>query len=79
MCVLMTGSKYEWGLGEGSYFLLVTRPHKALLEKLTSIGLNKYLIKWVASYLTGRKQQVVVYGSCLNFSPIISGVLQGPC
>ena len=51
-------------------------PHRTLLEKLTSIGLNKYLIKWVASYLTGRKQQVVVNGSCLNFSPIISGVPQ---
>ena len=44
-----------------------TVPHRALLEKLTSIGLNKYLIKWVASYLTGRKQQVVVNGSCSNF------------
>jgi len=46
-----------------------TVPHRALLEKLTSIGLNKYLIKWVASYLTGQKQ-VVVNGSCLNFSQI---------
>jgi len=40
-------------------------------------GLNKYLIKWVASYLTGRKQQVVVNGSCSNFLPIISAVPQG--
>jgi len=54
-----------------------TVPHKAPLEKLTSIGLNKYLIKCVASYLTGRKQQVVVNRSCSNFSPIISGVPQG--
>jgi len=52
-------------------------PHRALLEKLTSIGLNKYLIKWVASYLTSWKQQVVVNGSCSNFSPIISGLPQG--
>jgi len=54
-----------------------TVPHRALLEKLTSIGLNKYLIKLVASYLTGKKQQVVVNGSCSNFLPIISGVSQG--
>ena len=46
-------------------------PHRALLEKLTSIGLKQvYLINWVASYLTGQKQQVVVNGSCLNFSQI---------
>jgi len=51
-------------------------PQRALLENLTSVGLNKYLIKWIASYFTGRKQQVVVNGSCLNFSPIISGVPQ---
>ena len=59
------------------FIFSVTRPHRVLLKKLTSIGLNKYLIKWVASYLTGRKQQVVVNGSCSIFLPIISGVPQG--
>ena len=49
----------------------------SFIRRFHCIGLNKYLIKWVASYLTGRKQQVVVNGSCLNFSPIISGVPRG--
>jgi len=39
-------------------------------KKRTSVGFNKCLIKWVASYLTGRKQQVVVNGPCSNFSPL---------
>jgi len=54
-----------------------TVPHTALLEKLTSIGLNKYFIKWVARYFNGRKQQVVVNRSCSNFLPIITGVPRG--
>jgi len=71
----------ETGADIGAVFFDLTKafdtvPNRALLEKLTSIGLNKYLIKWVASYLTGQKQ-VVVNGSCSNFSPIISGVPQG--
>ena len=52
-------------------------PKVSFIRRFHCIGLNKYLIKWVASYLTGRKQQVVVNGSCLNFSPIISGVPRG--
>ena len=53
-------------------------PHRALLEKLASTDLNKYPIKWVASYLTGQKRQIVRNGSCSDFSPLnISGVPQG--
>ena len=29
-------------------------PHKPLLEKLTSIGLSEYLVKWICSYLSNR-------------------------
>ena len=72
----------ETGADIGAVFFNLTKafdavPHRAQLEKLTSIGHNKYLIKWVASYLTGQKQQAVVNGSCSNFLPIISGMPQG--
>ena len=52
-------------------------PHKVLLEKLTTIGLNDYLTKWVASYLTNRQQKVVVNGVSSDFSSVQSGVPQG--
>ena len=38
-------------------------PHAPLLEKLSEIGLNPYIIKWIKSYLTDREQFVVVDGS----------------
>ena len=35
-------------------------PHRALLEKLENLQVNHILVKWIHSYLTDRKQQVVV-------------------
>ena len=35
-------------------------PHRPLMEKLSSLGLNVYLMKWITEYLTNRSQQVVV-------------------
>ena len=52
-------------------------PHRALLEKLENLQVNHILIKWIHSYLTDRKQQVVVNGSSSNPLPVLSGVPQG--
>jgi len=52
-------------------------PHKALLEKLKDIGLNRLLLKWITDYLTNRKQQVVVNGETSEELPVLSGVPQG--
>ena len=52
-------------------------PHKALIDKLQSIGLNQYLLRWVCSYLTNRKQFVVLNGSQLSTCQVVSGVPQG--
>jgi len=52
-------------------------PHKALLEKLKDIGLNRLLLKWITDYLTNRKQQVVVNGEKSEELPVLSGVPQG--
>jgi len=40
-------------------------PHRALLEKLMQLNLNPVLIRWICSYLMGRRQKVVVDGSHL--------------
>jgi len=37
-------------------------PHRALLEKLKQLKLNPVLIRWICSYLMGRRQKVVVDG-----------------
>ena len=37
-------------------------PHHTLLEKL-NLRVDGLLVKWIHSYLSGRKQQVVVNGS----------------
>ena len=52
-------------------------PHKALLEKLKDIGLNRLLLKWITDYLTNRKQQLVVNGETSEELPVLSGIPQG--
>ena len=52
-------------------------PHRALLQKLETIGVNKLLLKWLHSYLTNRKQQVVVNGATSTPANVLSGVPQG--
>ena len=52
-------------------------PHRALIDKMKSIGLHPYLVRWTANYLTGRSQRVVLNGSSSSLLPVISGVPQG--
>ncbi|CAI2723993.1 unnamed protein product [Schistosoma spindalis] len=51
-------------------------PHKKLLVKLKSFGINDPLYSWFASFLAVRKQ-MVKYNDCLSSpKPITSGVIQ---
>ena len=52
-------------------------PHLPLLQKLEQIGINPYILRWVQSYLTERRQFVVVEGSCSPTLQVVSGVPQG--
>ena len=54
-------------------------PHRALIGKLEDLQVNQLLVKWIYSYLSDRKQQVVVRGkrSSSNALPVLSGVPQG--
>ena len=52
-------------------------PHRPLLDKLGSIGLSGYIIKWIFSYLSNREQCVVLNGQESISLLVTSGVPQG--
>ena len=37
-------------------------PHRQLISKLKTIGLDDYLVSWISNYLTNRRQSVVLNG-----------------
>ena len=51
--------------------------HKILLKKLRSFGIKGKLHDWITSFLTGRKQHVIVDGVRSSIIDVISGVPQG--
>ena len=54
-----------------------TVPHQRLLSKLSSYGIQNQTYSWIHSWLTPKKQQVIVDGSISVWTPVKSGVPQG--
>jgi ribonuclease P/MRP protein subunit RPP40 len=52
-------------------------PHRPLLQKLLSYGIDMNVLTWVKSFLTGRTFRVRVGDSLSSPSPVHSGVPQG--
>ena len=51
--------------------------HLRLLAKLEEIGVKGRVLKWMAGWLRGRKQRVVINGKASEWEDVLSGVPQG--
>ena len=52
-------------------------PHVRLISKLNAHGINGNVSKWIAAWLSGRKQRVTLGGAASGWSDVRSGVPQG--
>ena len=52
-------------------------PHDLLIAKLNAYGFNKQALKYIYSYLKGRRQCVKINGVYSKYKTILSGVPQG--
>jgi hypothetical protein len=54
-----------------------TVPHRRLLSKLSTHGVKGKVLQWIASFLSNRRQRVVVNGAKSSEATVCSSILQG--
>ena len=51
--------------------------YRGLLHKLAGIGCSEFIIKWFSSYLSDRRQRVMLKGQTSYWASVLAGVPQG--
>ena len=51
--------------------------HAKLIQKLEAYGINSFLVKWIKSFLAGRKQRVLIGDRSSEWEDVTSSVPQG--
>src|SRR2546425_5806438 len=52
-------------------------PHGKLMRKIRDMKLDNNIVKWIAEWLDGRSQRVVINGEYSDWVEVTSGVPQG--
>ena len=52
-------------------------PHGRLLLKVKSMGIGNLVANWIESWLSDRKQRVIINSKCSGWSDVTGGVPQG--
>ena len=54
-----------------------TVPHKRIMVKLQAYSINGIILNWIAAFLNGRSQRVIVNDSASRKEAVLSGIPQG--
>ena len=52
-------------------------PHKCLISKIKSYGIESNLLNWINTFLNNRRQHILINGTCSECKKVLSGVTQG--